>query len=388
MGLEHEPVIQKTKQLIEIPSLSGSPDEDRAQVAIAGMFKEADIPVTITPHFVVARLEGNNSKKALMLIGHPDVVPAPDAAQWIHPPFTPTTEGDALYGRGSTDMKGNVAAAIQTMTDIKRSGVAPECDVIFISAKREEDTGEGIIAASKDADLLKVLGQYEQVGAVFTEPSLDCTTVLIGHRGNVPFEAEAHGKSAHISQANELRVSENAPLKLLGFAGDLIALSQEWEKKYKNDTLGAPQVAIGDFVGNEGSVTNQIQAQVGLKGDARTIVNTHSITPFKIDGVANHWNVTVKYHVATPPALSDPNAEFVQVATQTAKADKGLFAATSDWGHMSRTLPPEINNKVTGIILGAGTLDVAHRKDEWVSMTAVVRTVQVYKDLIKNFGTN
>jgi acetylornithine deacetylase/succinyl-diaminopimelate desuccinylase-like protein len=59
---------------------------------------------------VIATLPGRRKGVALALLGHSDVVPAGDLATWKTPPFSPTVRGGRLYGRGSSDMKGTVAA--------------------------------------------------------------------------------------------------------------------------------------------------------------------------------------------------------------------------------------------------------------------------------------
>src|SRR5699024_5231310 len=62
--------------------------------------------------------------KTLMLEGHTDVVTEGDPSAWRHPPFAAVVEDGRLYGRGSADMKGGVAAAISALEAVRR--VAPE----------------------------------------------------------------------------------------------------------------------------------------------------------------------------------------------------------------------------------------------------------------------
>src|SRR5437762_7232285 len=54
---------------------------------------------------------GDGSRPTLIVNGHLDVVPI-DPAQWTHDPFAPELDGGRLYGRGTCDMKGGIAAAI------------------------------------------------------------------------------------------------------------------------------------------------------------------------------------------------------------------------------------------------------------------------------------
>src|SRR5712691_13135873 len=60
---------------------------------------------------VIARAGGSPSKAPLCLTGHLDVVPL-GARAWTRDPFEGETDGDKLYGRGSSDMKAGVAAIL------------------------------------------------------------------------------------------------------------------------------------------------------------------------------------------------------------------------------------------------------------------------------------
>ena len=86
---------------------------------------------------VVARLQGNGTKRPLLIMGHTDVVYV-DPAKWQHPPFSAARDGDHIYGRGTIDDKDNVTAALMTMLLLKRNFVPLERDVIFLAEAGEE----------------------------------------------------------------------------------------------------------------------------------------------------------------------------------------------------------------------------------------------------------
>ncbi|MET0167203.1 MAG: M20/M25/M40 family metallo-hydrolase [Vicinamibacterales bacterium] len=86
---------------------------------------------------VVARLKGNGSKRALLLMGHTDVVNV-DAAKWTHPPYSATRADGYVYGRGTLDDKDNVVASLMTMLALKRLNVQLDRDVIFLAESGEE----------------------------------------------------------------------------------------------------------------------------------------------------------------------------------------------------------------------------------------------------------
>jgi len=113
-------VLDLTKELVAIDTTNtGAPESGYESIAaefLADRLKGegvADIQRlgrTPSRENLVATLPGRRKSIALALLGHSDVVPAGDLATWKTPPFSPTVRGGRLYGRGSSDMKGTVAA--------------------------------------------------------------------------------------------------------------------------------------------------------------------------------------------------------------------------------------------------------------------------------------
>jgi acetylornithine deacetylase/succinyl-diaminopimelate desuccinylase-like protein len=78
--------------------------------------------------------------KAIVLLHHMDVVPA-DRSRWKTDPFTPTTIGNELWGRGSMDMKGLGIAHLMAFLELKRQHVPLTRDVILLAEPDEEVGG-------------------------------------------------------------------------------------------------------------------------------------------------------------------------------------------------------------------------------------------------------
>ena len=94
---------------------------------------------------LVARLEGNGSKRPVMIMAHMDVVGV-ERTHWSVDPFAAEIKGDYLYGRGAIDDKGMLAANLETMLLLKRhvidKGGTLSRDVIFVANSDEEQSGE------------------------------------------------------------------------------------------------------------------------------------------------------------------------------------------------------------------------------------------------------
>lgn len=94
---------------------------------------------------LVARVPGQSSDAAsLMLLGHTDVVPA-QADRWRHPPFAGVLDDQGyVWGRGALDMKNEVATRAVATAAIARSGEALDGDLVFVAVADEEDGTAGI----------------------------------------------------------------------------------------------------------------------------------------------------------------------------------------------------------------------------------------------------
>lgn len=93
--------------------------------------------------FLVARLSANalpDSSKALLLLAHLDVVGV-DRTKWTIDPFGGVISGNYLYGRGSIDDKGMLAANLAILIELKRTNARLNRDVIFLAESDEEDGG-------------------------------------------------------------------------------------------------------------------------------------------------------------------------------------------------------------------------------------------------------
>ena len=113
---------------------------------------------------VFARLRGDGSKKAIILLNHMDVVPA-DAKQWKEPPFSGAIKDGVIWGRGAIDNKGGGAMQLMTLLALKRQKTQLKGDVIFIGTADEE--AGGVFGAGYLLDKHPEL--FKDVGVVLNE---------------------------------------------------------------------------------------------------------------------------------------------------------------------------------------------------------------------------
>lgn len=140
---------------------------------------------------VVARRDGKTRGKTVHFNGHIDVVPAGDG--WTVDPWAGEVHDGRLYGRGSCDMKGGIAAAViavETLVDL-----FPDLPgALEISGTVDEESGgfAGVAFLARKGVLSK-----PRVDHVIIPEPLDVDRVCIGHRGVWWAEIETYGRIAH-----------------------------------------------------------------------------------------------------------------------------------------------------------------------------------------------
>ena len=189
-----DPCISLLRDLVAIDSVNpslvhGAAGEAQIAEAIAFHMRRIGLDVEMQevakgrPN-VVGILEGARAGRSLMLCGHTDTV----GVEGMDAPFHPTESNGRLYGRGSQDMKGGVAAMIDAARLVREHGF--EAGRLIIAAVVDEEF------ASMGADAL--VTQFTADAAVVTEP----TDLRIGvaHKGFAWAAIETQGRAAHGSR--------------------------------------------------------------------------------------------------------------------------------------------------------------------------------------------
>ena len=193
------------------PSFASIPRRHRATTGatdyIGAILERAGIEYTVVESApgranLVARLRATNpTGKPVMLMGHTDVVSVePD--KWLHDPFGAEIIDDFIWGRGTLDMKNQVAAQLAAFLAIKRANLPLTRDVIYAAFADEEVSGElgaGWVYANH-RDLIDAEfalnegggGQIDLGGARF----YTCGT---GEKGQSILEVTFRGKPGHAS---------------------------------------------------------------------------------------------------------------------------------------------------------------------------------------------
>ncbi len=153
---------------------------------------------------LTATLKGRGNGKPLVLLNHMDVVPA-NASKWAVPPFSGEIREGYLYGRGTLDMKGMGILELMAIIFLKRQGILPSRDLIFL-AVADEETGGRMGAKwmlDRHPELLKVEGVLNEGGGGVLHDGQGWYEVSTCQKVICQVQLAARGEGGHASVPKE-----------------------------------------------------------------------------------------------------------------------------------------------------------------------------------------
>src|SRR4051794_1090184 len=214
----------------------------------AGLEVEAVEPAPGRPS-VIGIARGSSGGRSLMLNGHLDTV----GTETMTEPFEPRLEDGRLYGRGSYDMKGAVAAMLLAAADCARRRLPG--DVIVVAVADEELASVGTTA---------VLERVHPDAAIVCEPTE--LRVAVAHRGFAGFEIVTHGVAAHGSRPD---LGIDAIAKMGHVLVGLEELDERLQAGARHPLLGSASLHASLITG--GQELSSYPARCVLSGERRTI---------------------------------------------------------------------------------------------------------------------
>ena len=168
---------------------------------------------------LAARWKGTGTGRSILFSGHVDVAPFEPGDWKVCRPYQPRVLEGRLYGRGSADMKGGMAAAFWALKLLGELGFAPAGDVIFESVVDEEFAGGNGTLAGR-------LAGYNADLAVLTEPTRMqvCPACLGAFLGDITIRGKAGMPYMGSAIANPVYA-----------AARVISLFREWEAAWRRE---------------------------------------------------------------------------------------------------------------------------------------------------------
>lgn len=325
---------------------------------------------------VIGRLKGTGQRQALLFNGHLDTVP-PGDIDWEYGPFSGEVVDGRIYGRGTADMKGGLAAMLMAIKAIKESGAQLKGDFIYTATAGEETDSIGAVHFVEN-------GGLDDVGAIIIgEPSSN--SINIAEKGALWVEITTYGKTAHGAFPEK---GINAVAHMNALLSELISYRFKYEE---NEIVGHPTMNISTIHG--GVKTNVVPDKCSSTIDMRTVPGMDHgeiIKDFerlieKLSNEIKDFKADIKILNNRPAVETKGDHPFVKLAEKTYKevfGEETKAKGVSFYTDASVFLPAK---EVPCIIYGPGDSNMAHQPNEYITIDSLENTIRYYIRLIENY---
>ena len=322
---------------------------------------------------IVATLKGSMprnraEKEALLLTPHFDTVPVGDG--WKFDPFGSQIVGNKLYGRGTTDDKGNLASAMEVMRSLVEDGFKPKKDIVM-AATVDEETGSyyGIIPLLEK----KVIAP----GFALVLDSDEFNTI-IAQKGLFHMRVQVFGKKAH-GAYNWL--GENA----IEASARIITKLKKIRFKYKKHLfLKPPTIKIGTIKG--GDKVNMVADFCEFSVD---LIFLPGMDPkellAEIKQIARSEAKRSKVIIddLQDPYEIDLNNKFVKLWGDAVRKSKAKAILKGSEGATVITFFKKY--KIPAFATGFGAHGTAHSTDEYINLNTLSRGTKALEFFVKKY---
>lgn len=298
-------------QLINQPSIY--PKQHDCQNIIINFLKTLHFKTEIMNFEDTANIwayRGNKQHKTLLFLGHTDVVTPGNLKDWNYPPFAGLIDNNILYGRGTSDMKGALAAMLIAVKNFIKTNSHYFGRIAFIITSDEE--GSGINGTIKVVE--KLIQRNEKIEyCIVGEPSSQFQigdTIKNGRRGSLTVKLKIHGTQGHVAYPQFAKNPIHLTLPIL-----LKFLNTTWDQK-PNDFFPPTSIQITDINTNNQN-DNITPDQITLNFNFR-FNNQSSINNIKqhIKKILTHYKLTyhIEFILSAEPYISKPG-KLADIAT-------------------------------------------------------------------------
>jgi acetylornithine deacetylase len=316
----------------------------------------------------------------VILSGHTDVVPV-KGQEWDTDPFVLTDKGDGkLYGRGSCDMKGFVACCLAALPDMVKANLKKP---IYFAFSYDEEIG--CLAGPELAKAINTHYTETPKYAIIGEPTL--MEPIVGQKGIYILETYVNGSAGHSSRIKQEVSAIHEAMRLILWLEN--RMNQLIEDKRLDNRFHPPHTSIHIGLVNGGIAPNVIADKAHFYWDMRTIpmddtetiVNEFEVYCREREQELRHifpdFTIkTIENHPAVPPLDTKTTDDIVGLVQRVSgKSKLNTVAYAAEAGQFA-------NEGFQTAICGPGSIEQAHRANEFISKDELVKSMKMMEKLI------
>ena len=371
MTIDREYLRQILSKLVQIDSTNPSLSADGAGEAEVAAYVQQlfdELGLAVTTHepepgrvSVVGKLAGSGGGRSLLLNAHTDTVGVVGMAE----PFSGDVRDGKLYGRGSYDMKGSLAAQIAAVAALRDADLKGD---VFVAAVADEEYAS--------IGVQSILDDYRPNGVIVTEPSE--LEISVAHKGFMLLEVRTFGRAYHGSRP-DLGIDANRHMGRV--LVELDRLDQSLAAKPPHPLLGRASLHASTIHG--GTEWSSYASECVLGVERRTLPGeTVEEVMEEIEGILerlrsadSNFKATLNVVMVRDPFEVDPAAELVQTLT-TARAE----VLGSDAPHIGQMFWTDAAFHASAgsetVLIGPSGYGL-HSAEEWVDLESVAQLAEI-----------
>ena len=326
---------------------------------------------------------GPDGDGGLVLSGHSDVVPVTDQ-DWTDDPFQMVECEGKLFGRGTCDMKGFIAATLAMAPEFAK---APLTRPIHFAFTHDEETG--CIGAGHLVEALRERDIHPSM-AIIGEPTM--MRIIEGHKGCYEYTTRFQGLEGHGSAPD---VGVNAVEYAVRYVNRLMELREDLKSMTPAGSQFEPPwttMNIGALQG--GSVHNVIAPKAEVKWEMRTVQTSdadyvkseigHYCENVLLPAMqAVHPNASIETEIMGEVAglIPTDENEARQIVSELTGANTTDLVAFGTEAGLFQSLGMDV------IVCGPGSIEQAHKADEFLAIDQLTQCLTLLEKLTKRFST-
>jgi acetylornithine deacetylase len=312
---------------------------------------------------VAAKLGGSGGGKSLMLNAHYDTVGIEGMAE----PFSALVRDGTMFGRGSYDMKGSLAAQMAAAKALADSKTKLRGDLVIAAVADEEYGSLGT------SDLIQ---HVRTDAAIVTEPT--AVQICLAHKGYLWIEVETKGRAAHGSRFEQ---GVDANMRMGRFLAELDPLEQSLRARTPHPLVGPPSLHAATIHGGEGLSTYAASCKLQIErrtipgeteaqavGEIQTIIDGMRVKDASFDANVRSFFVRDPFEVSRGASIV---CALDRASTRVLGRTPNYMGDTP-WMDAALLHAAGIETVVMGPAGGG-----AHAAVEWVDMESVAQMAQI-----------
>lgn len=373
--------VELTKELVKIDSCNPGTGERSVGDYIYMRLSKLGIPVKKQEVFperfnLIAEIAGSESLPPFVMICHMDTVVVGEG--WTEAPFEAEEKDGRIYGRGACDMKSGLACAISVFEELWENDVKPKRSVILIATVDEEAEMNGIRRVLEERLIPK------DSFIMDLEPTE--LAVSVAHKGRIWYHVHSKGVTAHASTPWKGVDAIAAMAKFISTFHELVG------QMPKHPEMGVNTVTFGQISGGYQPYVVPDRCMVTM--DVRTVEpytekdisklmsEAKSRTEAEFDGIELSWELTGN----RPYVYGNKDSELCNAIISAYREVCGLDARPELFpGYTDTAVAAVALENVNCLSFGPGSLEMAHKPDEYVETRQIRLCKKVLHSAVERF---